>query len=338
MTTGEISELDMSLLEEYQLKKYQNLKKLKGVEFNERMKLEFALRDPKNIEACNYLTIIYNKKKKNNELINKQSFDELLREAKNINFFSVDISDIGFYEHELISDDLKEIFKYLIKQNIDNENNSEDKKEKDEVNRRIGNSLRKINDNLTEEIYNWYEYNLYVNEDIEEFDIKKSYYDNSEEFYTEHKYMPENLEKKIEKDPEKYHKNTNIKLKSNNIFDNNINLEINLAMPENELVEYITKLSKLYKKGKITKKIVEKETFESVFSVVGIKYLTEAEEFLKLLFIYDMHHSTKIKEINNNQPKLFEAISKKVKLSTDRIKDLSGNFKKTLDEGLYLQL
>lgn len=336
MINEEISELDKFLSKEYKLKKYQDLKKLKGVDFNERMKLEFALRDPKNIKLIKYLITVYEQKKDDNEL--DQSSDELLKVAQNINFFSVNISDMKFYEHELISDDLREIFKYLIKKNIEDEKNIENENNMEEEKSKIGYSFRKINDNLSEEIYNWYEHNFYVNEDIEEFDIKKSYYDNSEEFYTEHKYMPENLEKKIEKDPEKYHKNTNIKLKSNNIFDNNINLEINLAMPKNELVEYITKLSELYKKGKITKKIVEKETFESVFSVVGIKYLTEAEEFLKLLFIYDMHHSTKIKEINNNQPKLFEAISKKVKLSTDRIKDLSGNFKKTLDEGLYLQL
>lgn len=336
MTTGEISELDKFLDKEYKLKKYQDLKNLKYVEFNERMKLEFALRDPKNIKLINYLIIVYKQKKDDSEL--EQSYDELLKIAQNINFFSVNISDIGFYEHELISDDLREIFKYLIKKNIDNENNIEYKKEMEEVNSKIGYSFREINDNLSEEIFNFHSHNFYVNKAINEFDIKKSYYDNSEEFYIEHKYMPENLEKKIEKNPEKYHKNTNIKLKSNNIFDNNINLEINLAMPENELVEYINKLSKLYKKGKITKEMVDKETFESVFSVVGTKYLTDAEEFLKLLFIYDMHHSTKIKEINNNKTKLFDAISKKVKLSAHTIENLSGNFKKILNERLYLQL
>lgn len=76
MINEETTELDKFLSKEYELKKYQDLKKLKGVEFNERMKLEFALRDLKNIEAIEYLTIVYKKKKKNNELISYQSFKD----------------------------------------------------------------------------------------------------------------------------------------------------------------------------------------------------------------------------------------------------------------------
>lgn len=174
--------------------------------------------------------------------------------------------------------------------------------------------------------------------DIDEFEIKKKYSDNYLFNIEDDNYKPEYLEKDSEHFFEKNYDETNIKLKNNNIFVNNINLQINLAMPEKELIDNIKKLSKLYKSGQITKKVIQEETFESVFMVVGIKYLTNPEEFLKLLFIYDMHHSIKIKEINKNQPKLFNAISKIVDLSADRVENLSGNLKKTLDKQLYLQL
>jgi hypothetical protein len=332
----EINKIEKILSDNYNLNKYQNLKKLKGIEFNERMKLEFALRDPQNIEAIEYLTIVYNKKKKNNELISEQLFQELLKEAENINFFSLNISDIEFYKHELISSDLFEIFEYLIKTKI--ENNKQN---------RTNYLYRKIDDNIFEEIHNEHDHHFYVNKAIGEFEIAKSYVCNSEDFYIKYQCMPGNLEKEIEKSSEKYYQNTNIKLKSNSIFVNNINLEINLAMPEIELIDYIKKLSKLYKNGKITKKMIQEETFESVFSVVGIKYLTNPEEFLKLLFIYDMHHNT---DINNNGDKLFKSIgiklstntiedtSEKSELSIQTLKDLSGKFKKTLENQLYLQL
>ena len=115
-----MNEINKILSAKYKDAKYKDIKKLRGVEFNERMKLEFALRDTKNIEASNYLTIIYNNKKKNNELINNESFQELLRAAKNINFFSLNILNIEVYKHDLISADLFEVFEYLIKTNSEN--------------------------------------------------------------------------------------------------------------------------------------------------------------------------------------------------------------------------
>ena len=60
-----VIELRKNKLKKYKHEKYKDIKKLRGVEFNERMKLEFALRDTKNIEASDYLTMIYNRKKKN---------------------------------------------------------------------------------------------------------------------------------------------------------------------------------------------------------------------------------------------------------------------------------
>ena len=53
-----MNEINKILSAKYKYEKYKDIKMLRGVEFNERMKLEFALRDTKNIEASNYLTII----------------------------------------------------------------------------------------------------------------------------------------------------------------------------------------------------------------------------------------------------------------------------------------
>lgn len=330
MINEETTELDRFLSKEYQLKKYQDLKKLKGIEFNERMKLEFALRDSKNIDAIEYLIVIYKKKKKNDELINS-SFYELLKEATNINFFSLNISNIEFYRHELISEELFEIFQYLIETNI-------------EINKgnRSTSVYRKIDDNLIEETCNTHEHYFYANKIIDEFEIKNSYFYNSTDDYIENRYMENDLENKIKKDSDRYYMKTEIKLKNNifnnSTFNNNVNLELNLAIAEEELTNTIKLLSKLYKNGELSRKMDQKVKNEVVFNTVGHKYLCEPKEFLKLLFIYDMHHSEETRNINNHSEKLFNALSKKIELSAKTVEDLSGKFKKTLENQLYLQL
>ena len=342
-----MNEINEILSNKYKLNKYQYLKKLKGVEFNERMKLEFALRDTKNIEASDYLTIIYNKKKKNNELINNESFQELLRAAKNINFFSLNILNIEVYKHDLISADLFEVFEYLIKTN--SENNKQN----------ITNyNYRKVNDNTTEEVYNNYEHYFYINETIDKYDIQHKYFYNALPYYEENFSNEEDVITKINQSPEKYYQGTEIQLKSNLIFDNNVNLKINLAMPENELIDYIKKLSALYKHGKITKKMAIEENYKTIFNVIGKKYVTDPKEFQKLLFIYDMHHTP---EVNKNVTALFKELNKLLKMSVETnetsneqkenisglkkdplkgngLADLSGKFKKALDNQLYLEL
>ena len=342
-----MNEIYKFLSDKYKLNKYQYLKKLKGVEFNESMKLEFALRDTKNIEASNYLTIIYNNKKKNNELINNESFQELLRAAKNINFFSLNILNIEVYKHDLISADLFEVFEYLIKTN--SENNKQN----------ITNyNYRKVNDNTTEEVYNDYEYYFYINETIDKYDIRHKYFYNALPYYEENFSKEEDVITKINQSPEKYYQGTEIQLKSNLIFDNNVNLKINLAMPENELIDYIKKLSELYKHGKITKKMAIEENYKTIFNVIGKKYVTDPKEFQKLLFIYDMHHTP---EVNKNVTALFKELNKLLKMSVETnetsneqkenisglkedplkgngLADLSGKFKKALANQLYLEL
>ncbi len=335
-------EINKFLSDKYKLNKYQYLKKLKGVEFNERMKFEFALRDTRNIEASDYLTIIYNKKKKNNELINNESFQELLREAKNINFFSLNILNIEVYKHELISADLFEVFEYLIKTN--SENNKQN----------ITNSkYRKVNDNTTEVVYNDYEHYFYTNKTIDKYDIQNTYFYDALPYYEENFSNEKDLITKINQSPEKYYQKTEIQLKSNLIFNNNVNLKINLAMPEDELMKYIKELSQLYKHGKITKKMTTKEDYKTIFKVIGEKYVTDPKEFQKLLFVYDMHHTP---EVNKNVTKLFEELSKLLKMSVETnetsneqkenisglaeggLADLSGKFKKALANQLYLEL
>lgn len=342
-----MNEIYKFLSDKYKLNKYQYLKKLKGVEFNESMKLEFALRDTKNIEASNYLTIIYNNKKKNNELINNESFQELLRAAKDINFFSLNILNIEVYNHDLISADLFEVFEYLIKTN--SENNKQN----------ITNyNYRKVNDNTTEEVYNDYEYYFYINETIDKYDIQHKYFYNALPYYEENFSKEEDVITKINQSPEKYYQGTEIQLKSNLIFDNNVNLKINLAMPENELVDYVKELSELYKHGKITKKTNIEKNYKTIFNVIGKKYVTDPKEFQKLLFIYDMHHTP---EVNKNVTALFKELNKLLKMSVEtnetsneqkenisglkedplkgnRLDDLSGKFKKALDNQLYLEL
>lgn len=340
-----MNEINEILSNKYKLNKYQYLKKLKGVEFNERMKLEFALRDTKNIEASDYLTFIYNKKKKNNELINNESFQELLRAAKNINFFSLNILNIEVYKHDLISADLFEVFEYLIKTN--SENNKQN----------ITNyTYRKVNDNTTEEVYNDYEHYFNINATIDKYDIRHKYFYNALLYYEENFSKEEDVITKINQSPEKYYQGTEIQLKSNLIFDNNVNLKINLAMPENELIDYIKKLSELYKHGKITKKMAIEENYKTIFNVIGKKYVTDPKEFQKLLFIYDMHHTP---EVNKNVTALFKELNKLLYVETNetsneqkenisglkedplkgnRLDDLSGKFKKALANQLYLEL
>ena len=340
-----MNEINEILSNKYKLNKYQYLKKLKGVEFNERMKLEFALRDTKNIEASDYLTMIYNRKKKNNELINNESFQELLRAAKDINFFSLNILNIEVYNHDLISADLFEVFEYLIKTN--SENNKQN----------ITNyTYRKVNDNTTEEVYNNYEHYFNINETIDKYDIQRKYFYNALPYYEENFSNEEDLITKINQSPEKYYQGTEIQLKSNLIFDNNVNLKINLAMPENELIDYIKKLSELYKHGKITKKTTIEKNYKTIFNVIGKKYVTDPKEFQKLLFIYDMHHTP---EVNKNVTALFKELNKLLYVETNetsneqkenisglkedplkgnRLDDLSGKFKKALDNQLYLEL
>lgn len=342
-----MNEINKILSAKYKHEKYKDIKMLRGVEFNERMKLEFALRDTKNIEASNYLTIIYNNKKKNNELINNESFQELLRAAKNINFFSLNILNIEVYKHDLISADLFEVFEYLIKTN--SENNKQN----------ITNyNYRKVNDNTTEEVYNDYEYYFYINETIDKYDIRHKYFYNALPYYEENFSKEEDVITKINQSPEKYYQGTEIQLKSNLIFDNNVNLKINLAMPENELIDYIKKLSALYKHGKITKKMAIEENYKTIFNVIGKKYVTDPKEFQKLLFIYDMHHTP---EVNKNVTALFKELNKLLKMSVETnetsneqkenisglkedplkgngLADLSGKFKKALANQLYLEL
>lgn len=335
-------EINKFLSDKYKENKYQNLKKLKGVDFNERMKLEFALRDPKNIEACDYLTIIYNKKKKNNELVNNESFRELLREAQNINFFSLSILNIEFYKHELISADLFEVFEYLLK--TDSENNKQNTSNYE---------YRKVNDNTTEVVYKDCEHYFYSNKTIDKYDIQNTYFYDALPYYEENFSNEKDLITKINLSPEKYYQKTKIQLKSNLIFDNNVNLKINLAMPEEELTEYIKKLSKLYKNGEITKKMTTEKDCKTIFKVIGEKYVTDPKEFQKLLFVYDMHHTP---EGNNNVTKLFEELSKLLKISVETsetsdkkkvnsngleagtLKDLSMKFGKALESQLYLEL
>ena len=340
-----MNEINKILSAKYKHEKYKDIKMLRGVEFNERMKLEFALRDTKNIEASDYLTMIYNRKKKNNELINNESFQELLRAAKDINFFSLNILNIEVYNHDLISADLFEVFKYLIKTN--SENNKQN----------ITNyTYRKVNDNTTEEVYNNYEHYFNINATIDKYDIQRKYFYNALPYYEENFSNEEDLITKINQSPEKYYQGTEIQLKSNLIFDNNVNLKINLAMPENELIDYIKKLSALYKHGKITKKMAIEENYKTIFNVIGKKYVTDPKEFQKLLFIYDMHHTP---EVNKNVTALFKELNKLLYVETNetsneqkenisglkedplkgnRLDDLSGKFKKALDNQLYLEL
>ncbi len=88
---------------------YKDLEKLNGIEFQEKMKYEFALRDPSNIEAIEDAINFYIRNKQDftrleqqleitkynileysdNQLINKHNF--LLQIVNKINFFSLKI-------------------------------------------------------------------------------------------------------------------------------------------------------------------------------------------------------------------------------------------------------
>ncbi len=110
---------------------YKDLEKLKGIEFQNRMKYEIALRDPSNIKAIEYAISFYIENKQDftklgqqleittydilnyshNNLIN--IYKILLEIVKKINFFSLEIINIEEYKHPLIKDELLSIFRLL---------------------------------------------------------------------------------------------------------------------------------------------------------------------------------------------------------------------------------
>lgn len=343
-------------IEEYINKKsesnmYKNLKKLKGIEFQEKIKYEFALRDPLNIKAIKESLLFYENNIESfyelKKLLELYPYDNLnfsnkkLLEAyitisnmvEKINFFSFEITNIEEYKHPLIKKELLDIFDllYFVNSKIDkhfiveNLNYKCDEKlelskhiDKYDVNTFYLKSKKKIDNQNILNHYSITTENLYIN-----------LHDN--------KVLFEEMETNIDN----YYDKTVLSISEDKKFKKNlrISLELNLGLPEKELINIIKSLSETYKEGNLSKNIAQKkrQTIFNEFKKVGIKYIKEANNFTLLLLMYDVI-SNKSEFGNPSIRVISEKLADKFKLKIKTLDNLRTAFKTSLNKQLYLQL
>lgn len=330
---------------------YKDLEKLKGIEFQNRMKYEIALRDPSNIKAIEYAISFYIENKQDftklgqqleittydilnyshNNLIN--IYKILLEIVKKINFFSLEIINIEEYKHPLIKDELLSIFRLL-----------------NFINSKI--DTYTVVENLNYE----YNENLKLSKEIETYD-NNTFYLKSEKkidnqnitnYYTittESPYINVHdnkvLFEEIETNTDKYYDKTIVYITEDKKFKKNlkINLELNLGLPDEELINIIKSLSKSYKEGDFSKKLIQKEeqTIFKEFEKVGIKYIKKPRDFIVMLFMFDTIKNKQ--ELGNPSISAIEKeLSKKFDLSDSTLANLRTAFNNSIKKQLYLQL
>ncbi len=330
---------------------YKDLEKLKGIEFQNRMKYEIALRDPSNIKAIEYAISFYIENKQDftklgqqleittydilnyshNNLIN--IYKILLEIVKKINFFSLEIINIEEYKHPLIKDELLSIFRLL-----------------NFINSKI--DTYTVVENLNYE----YNENLKLSKEIETYD-NNTFYLKSEKkidnqnitnYYTittESPYINVHdnkvLFEEIETNTDKYYDKTIVYITEDKKFKKNlkINLELNLGLPDEELINIIKSLSKSYKEGDFSKKLIQKEeqTIFKEFEKVGIKYIKKPRDFIVMLFMFDTIKNKQ--ELGNPSISAIEKeLSKKFEISDSTLANLRTAFNNSIKKQLYLQL
>lgn len=330
---------------------YKDLEKLKGIEFQNRMKYEIALRDPSNIKAIEYAISFYIENKQDftklgqqleittydilnyshNNLIN--IYKILLEIVKKINFFSLEIINIEEYKHPLIKDELLSIFRLL-----------------NFINSKI--DTYTVVENLNYE----YNENLKLSKEIETYD-NNTFYLKSEKkidnqnitnYYTittESPYINVHdnkvLFEEIETNTDKYYDKTIVYITEDKKFKKNlkINLELNLGLPDEELINIIKSLSKSYKEGDFSKKLIQKEeqTIFKEFEKVGIKYIKKPRDFIVMLFMFDTIKNKQ--ELGNPSISAIEKeLSKKFEIRDSTLANLRTAFNNSIKKQLYLQL
>lgn len=329
---------------------YKDLEKLNGIEFQEKMKYEFALRDPSNIEAIEdainfyirnkqdftrleqQLEITkYNMEYSDNQLINKYNF--LLQIVNKINFFSLEIINIDEYKHPLIKDELLIIFRLLnfINSKIDKDTFVENLNYECNENLKLTKEIEKYNDNA---------FCLKSEKKIDNQNIIDYY-----NITTENPYINVNdnkvLFEEIETKTDNYYDKTVVSITEDKKFKKNlrISLELNLGLPDEELINIIKSLSKSYKEGNLSTNLIQKEeqTIFKEFEKVGMKYIKESRDFILMLFMFDTIKNKQ--ELGNpNISAIEKELSKKFEISDSTLANLRTAFNNSIKKQLYLQL
>lgn len=330
---------------------YKNLEKLKGIEFQEKIKYEFALRDPLNIKAMEDAINFYINNKddfeklkqqleittfdilnfSHNQLINNYIF--LLNIVKKMNFFSLEITNIKEYKHPLIKEELLDIFELLnfISSKIDKNFIVEKLDYECNENLKISKEINKYDDNT-----------FYLKSE------KKIDYQNISNHYTittENPYINVHdnkvLFEEIKTKTDNYYDKTVVSITEDKKFKRNlrISLELNLGLPDEELINIIKSLSKSYKEGDFSTNLIQKEeqTIFKEFEKVGMKYIKESRDFILMLFMFDTIKNKQ--ELGNpNISAIEKELSKKFKISDSTLANLRTAFNNSIKKQLYLQL
>jgi hypothetical protein len=330
---------------------YKNLEKLKGIEFQEKIKYEFALRDPLNIKAMEDAINFYINNKddfeklkqqleittfdilnfSHNQLINNYIF--LLNIVKKMNFFSLEITNIKEYKHPLIKEELLDIFELLnfISSKIDKNFIVEKLDYECNENLKISKEINKYDDNT-----------FYLKSE------KKIDYQNISNHYTittENPYINVHdnkvLFEEIKTKTDNYYDKTVVSITEDKKFKKNlrISLELNLGLPKEELIIIINSLSKMYKEGNLSKNLIQKEeqTIFKEFEKVGMKYILESKDFISMLFMVDTIKNKH--EIGNFNISVIEKeLSKKINIKVSTLANLRTVFNNSIKKQLYLQL
>lgn len=330
---------------------YKDLEKLNGIEFQEKMKYEFALRDPSNIEAIEDAINFYIRNKQDftrleqqleitkynileysdNQLINKHNF--LLQIVNKINFFSLKIINIDEYKHPLIKDELLIIFRLLnfINSKIDKDTFVENLNYECNENLKLTKEIEKYNDNA---------FCLKSEKKIDNQNIINHYNITTENPYI-NLHDNELLFEEIGSKTNNYYDKTVVTIAENKKFEKymRISLELNLGLPEEELINIITSLSNSYKEGDFSKKLIQKEklTIFKEFEKVGMKYIKESRDFILMLFMMDTIKN-KDKFGNPAISAIKKELSNKFQLSEGVLSNLQTAFNNSIKDKLYLQL
>uniref|UniRef100_UPI0040472721 hypothetical protein n=1 Tax=Aliarcobacter sp. TaxID=2321116 RepID=UPI0040472721 len=306
-------EINDKLKNLFKSNQYEEIKILSGVELHKRIKLEFAIRD--NIDNINKIISFYdaNGSKLRQMDVNNNYLLEL-----EIMFKKLTIPFYKFNEikHCFINPKFKsvcQIYSDYLKQNYVESGNINYYDLDDNINVIENNNTFNITV-LKKENSNNFEINTIV-----EFD---SYQNNVS-------ISKDNIKEFLKNKNNEHYLKTNISMVDNENSYIEANLSINLALPEDILVQYIKNISNKYKNGEISKNIFEIKRINTIFNRfknVGMKYIQDGESFAKLMFIFDV-----LKEKSYTEKELEKFLEIK-------IKNIKTAINKTLKNKLYLQL
>ncbi|MCG3691105.1 hypothetical protein [Aliarcobacter butzleri] len=149
------------------------------------------------------------------------------------------------------------------------------------------------------------------------------------------------LFEEIKTNTDNYYIKTVVSLAEDKKFKKNlrISLELNLGLPDEELINIIKSLSKSYKEGDFSKNLIEKEeqTIFKEFEKVGMKYIKKSKDFILILLAFDIIKNRQ--ELGNPKISAIEKeLSKKFEINVSTLANLRTAFNNSIKKQLYLQL